>query len=262
MFGVPRTLTIVILYISIHQKHQKIIIKSIIGSYHHSIATMNTSLLWNHDCSELRNVATNAVKHVLMCSNYDCNCSYQKETTIWRFDDDKQWLLHLKCKVCNKTWNVCCKCSNFTIRIQTIQQLRNHYNAYHHITRVVRKRKTICDDATVLRDNDTVTTVRVTEKDKDNDTVSIKTTEIIDEKDKDNDTVSMITTGIIDENDFPVDEDLDQINPYSKTSMLATNDDNAGGILQSSNGSTNTTEVLGIIYAYRKLLNLVRKQLP
>ena len=39
-------------------------------SYHHSIATMNTSLLWNNDCSELRNVATNAVKNVLMCSNY------------------------------------------------------------------------------------------------------------------------------------------------------------------------------------------------
>ena len=217
---------------------------------------MNTSILWNHDCIELRNVAMNAAKHVLMCSNSNCNCSYQKETTIWRFDNDKQWLLHLKCKVCNKTWNICCKCSNFRIRLETIQQLRNHYNSYHHITRVIRKRKTTCDEAT-------------TEKDEDNDTVSMITTE----KDKNNDTVSMITTAIIDEYNFPVDEDLYQIKPHSETSMLATNDDkkiivykilrnmNAGEILQSSD-TTDTTKFVGSINAYQKLLNLVRIHLP
>jgi hypothetical protein len=93
----------------------------------------------NYD--KLRLKAANAKSYVLMCWNQHCTSHYTNPTTKWQTNPDKAWLLHLSCSVCGNKWSICCICTNFKVALKNDRQILQHYHAYHHETKPVRKRK-------------------------------------------------------------------------------------------------------------------------
>jgi hypothetical protein len=102
----------------------------------------------HHDFRELREKASNAAKHILMCSNLGCTNNYMIPTTSWSINEDKKWMINLKCSVCPFRWSVCCKCENVKVRLVTSMQIRNHHNSSHKEAGIARKmkRKTVSNN--------------------------------------------------------------------------------------------------------------------
>jgi hypothetical protein len=88
----------------------------------------------------LRDLAPNAKSHVLICDDNSCTNSFTNITTQWKVDDERKWLVHLKCTKCQSKWSICCKCDNYKVKMKTRRQLLHHYNIYHHETKPQRKR--------------------------------------------------------------------------------------------------------------------------
>ena len=110
----------------------------------------------HHDFKELRQKASNAAIYVLMCGNLNCTDHYKIPTTSWSFNEEKEWLLNLKCSVCHLRWCVCWTCNNFKVRLVTSRQMLNHKNTHHDDAGVARKRErkrqTICDNDSIATD--------------------------------------------------------------------------------------------------------------
>ena len=125
----------------------------------------------HHDFKELRQKASNAAIYVLMCGNLNCTDHYKIPTTSWSINEEKEWLLNLKCSVCHLQWCVCCTCNNFKVRLVTSRQMLNHKNTHHDDAGVARKRKrkTICDNDSIATDKNAVIVIE-----KEATTVSLK----------------------------------------------------------------------------------------
>jgi hypothetical protein len=95
----------------------------------------------HHDFRELRQKASNAAKHILMCNNLGCTNNYNIPTTTWSINEENKWLLNLKCSVCHFSWCVCYKCNNVKVRLVTSRQILNHNNSSHIETGIARKNK-------------------------------------------------------------------------------------------------------------------------
>jgi hypothetical protein len=70
------------------------------------------------DFIELRNKVPNVKCSVLICDDHQCTNYNDINTTIIDGEsisssDNRIWLLHLKCKVCNNAWSICTICSQF-----------------------------------------------------------------------------------------------------------------------------------------------------
>ena len=83
----------------------------------------NNEVIDNDDYISLRKRAPNANDIVLHCENNLCSNNYENATVQWSFDEDIMWLLHLRCKVCKRQWNICCMCTNFKVRMTTKKQV-------------------------------------------------------------------------------------------------------------------------------------------
>lgn len=115
-------------------------------------------VIFHHNFKELRQKASNVAVYVLMCGNLSCNDHYKIPTTLWSINEEKEWLLNLKCSVCHLRWCVCCTCNNLKVRLVTSRQMLNHKNTHHDDAGVARKRKrkTICDNDSIAKDKNAV----------------------------------------------------------------------------------------------------------
>jgi hypothetical protein len=91
--------------------------------------------------NDLRKVANNAKRYVLMCCNPACTNHYQDNTTTWCRNDEYAWLLDLQCSVCKREWSICCECSNVKTAFTTDCQVRQHRYTYHNPNRPNKRKK-------------------------------------------------------------------------------------------------------------------------
>lgn len=85
---------------------------------------------------DLKEVAINVKRHLLLCCNANCTKQYTKSSTIWKNDCDYDWLLRLKCNQCKMKWAVCYKCSSCKTALLNTRQISLHKNSYHKQNRV------------------------------------------------------------------------------------------------------------------------------
>lgn len=101
---------------------------------------------------DLRELATNVKKNLLLCCNGDCTKQYTKSSTIWKKDIDYDWLLRLKCNKCKMEWAVCYTCSSCKTALLKPRQISLHKNSYHKHNRsnvLTKKKKDRVDDIEV-----------------------------------------------------------------------------------------------------------------
>jgi hypothetical protein len=118
-------------------------------------------VVFHHDFRELRQKAPNAAVYILMCSNLSCTNNYKIPTTLWSINEEKKWILNLKCSVCHLSWCVCWSCDKVKVRLVTSRQILNHYNANHNDACVARKRKRkiFLENDSVAKEKDNTVTV-------------------------------------------------------------------------------------------------------
>jgi hypothetical protein len=87
------------------------------------------------DFIELRNKVPNVKCSVLICDDHQCTNYNDINTTIidgqCTTKQANNWLLHLKCKICFKTWSICTQCSQFKKKLTNNRMINLHRASYH-----------------------------------------------------------------------------------------------------------------------------------
>jgi hypothetical protein len=86
------------------------------------------------DFIELRNKVPKVKCSVLICDNHRCTNYNDINTTIINDEStsaNNNWLLYLKCKVCNNEWSICTICSQFKKKLTNNRMINLHRASYH-----------------------------------------------------------------------------------------------------------------------------------
>ena len=103
------------------------------------------------DFVELRRIAKNAKRFVLICNNAECTKNYVTNTTSWIRNDEYEWLIDMVCTKCNGQWSVCFECANVRTAFTTDNQIKQHRYTYHNPRRPnKRKISIILEKSTVV----------------------------------------------------------------------------------------------------------------
>lgn len=81
---------------------------------------------------ELRSIAKNAKRYVLLCQNGQCTDNSQKSTTQWSRNREMNWLIDMECTTCKNQWAICGVCANVKTAFTTDNQIKQHRYTYHN----------------------------------------------------------------------------------------------------------------------------------
>jgi hypothetical protein len=84
------------------------------------------------DFDELRRIAKNAKRYVLICNNAECTENFLSNSTSWCLNDEYDWLVDMVCRNCNKQWSICLECANVKTAFTTENQIKQHRYTYHN----------------------------------------------------------------------------------------------------------------------------------
>lgn len=101
---------------------------------------MSNDFIYN-DNHGLSIIANKVESHLLLCYEAKCTKQFTKSSTVWKRDDNFDWLLRLKCRKCEMEWAVCCKCSTCKKAMINKRQISTHNSSYHRANIIHSKTK-------------------------------------------------------------------------------------------------------------------------
>jgi hypothetical protein len=87
--------------------------------------------VWMNDWNLLTKRMSFVYLDQLLCENTKCTKNSTTKPTLWRDDNKNDFMLLLKCEVCNIEWRVCTTC-HLKKKLLKNDQVRMHRYKYHN----------------------------------------------------------------------------------------------------------------------------------